>query len=112
MLSSISPIALVSLGILLVEHCTTVTLTRYTQQRTDAPHAAPVVVVLLTEMLKLVMSVTLELTACFGLGMSSTFAELRAAVCGKPRDTLRVSVPAVLYTIQNIMIFYLSLIHI
>ena len=39
-LTTVSPIALVSLGILLFEHCTTVTLTRYTQQRTDAPGSA------------------------------------------------------------------------
>ena len=41
-LSDVSPIALVSLVILLFEHCTTVTLTRYTQQRVDAPRPSPV----------------------------------------------------------------------
>ena len=33
----ISPIAVITLSILLFEHCTTVTLSRYTQQRTDVP---------------------------------------------------------------------------
>ena len=105
MLSNISPIALVTLSILLFEHCTTVTLTRYTQQRKDAPRAVPVIVVFLTECLKLVLAFTLELTHCYGLGSNKRLEQLRAALFDSPRDTLRVSLPAALYTIQNILIF-------
>ena len=104
-LTTVSPIALVSLGILLFEHCTTVTLTRYTQQRTDAPRAAPVVIVFLTECLKLVLALYLELTTSYGLGSGSQLRELKSAIVDAPRDTLRVSVPAGLYTLQNILIF-------
>ena len=102
MVKYISPIALVTLSILLFEHCTTVTLTRYTQQRTDAPRASPLVVVLLTEMTKLFMSVWLELTHTFGLGQSSTLERLQTSVVGGWRDTIRVSVPAFLYTVEEL----------
>lgn len=101
----ISTIALITLSILLFEHCTTVTLTRYTQQRTDVPRASPTVVVLLTEMLKMVMSVWLELTHTFGLGSQSSLQRMSHQVVGSWGDTIRVSVPAFLYTIQNISIF-------
>ena len=47
----LSRVALATLGILLLEHCTTVTLTRWTQQRVDAPRAEPTVAVLFTEVL-------------------------------------------------------------
>lgn len=104
-LQEISPIALVTLSILLFEHCTTVTLTRYTQQRTDAPRAIPVIVVFLTECLKLVLAATLELTTCYGLGSGKRVSHLRAAVFDAPQDTSRVSLPAGLYTCQNILIF-------
>ena len=41
----IPPIALVTLAVLLFEHCTTITLTRLTQQRIDAPRPIPAVLV-------------------------------------------------------------------
>lgn len=129
-LSGLSPVAIISLGILLFEHCTTVTLTRYTQQRTDAPRAAPAVVVLLTETLKLLLAMWLEVTHMFGLGSSSSFSELVGTIWSTPRDTLRLSLPAFMcaaasstfgspakhligmlvlcgrrYTVQNILIF-------
>ena len=97
--------ALVTLSILLFEHCTTVTLTRLTQQRTDGPRPNPAVLVLITEALKLLLSCTLELTSCFGLGSASSPSSLYAAVFGAPYDTLLLSVPAVLYTIQNLLIY-------
>lgn len=103
--AAISPVALVSLAILLFEHCTTVTLTRYTQQRVNAPRALAVVVVLLTECLKLLLATTLELSNCFGMGSGRQMKDLRAAIVDKPYETLRVSVPAALYTLQNILIF-------
>lgn len=56
------PVAVFTLAILLFEHCATVTLTRLTQQRIDAPRPIPCVVVFLTEALKLLMSMCLELT--------------------------------------------------
>ena len=74
----LSRVTLATLGILLLEHCTTVTLTRWTQQRVDAPRAEPTVAVLFTEVLKLLMSVALELTRCGGLG---TAAPPRARRC-------------------------------
>ena len=54
--TGISRIALISLVILLAEHVTTVTLMRYTQQRTNVPRPAPTVAVFFTEILKLVLS--------------------------------------------------------
>ena len=101
----ISTTALFTLSILLFEHCTTVTLTRYTQQRTDVPRAAPTVVVLLTEMLKMIMSLWLELTYAFGLGTASTMQRTTDRIINGWRDTIRVSIPAFMYTIQNISIF-------
>ena len=100
-----SRIAIVTLTILLFEHCTTVTLTRMTQQRVDAPRPVPAALVLMTEILKLLMSMFLELTSTFGLGSQSTLAKLYFSVIGSPWDTLRLSVPAVLYTIQNLLIY-------
>ena len=82
------------------------TLTRITQQRSNAPRPIASVLVLLTEALKLLMSVCLELTDCGGLGSASTFARLRDALCRSPPDTLRLSVPAVLYTFQNLAIYF------
>ena len=104
-MQKLHPVAVFTLAILLFEHCATVTLTRLTQQRTDAPRPIPCVVVFLTEALKLLMSMCLELTHCGGLGSASTFGRLRDALCSSPQDTLRLSVPAVLYTIQNLTIF-------
>lgn len=101
----LSRIAAVTLTILLFEHCTTVTLTRFTQQRTDMPRANPTVVVLLTEMLKLVLALWLECTESFGMGSSSSISNIIDVVRSAPIDTLKVSVPAFLYTIQNISIF-------
>jgi hypothetical protein len=98
-------VALITLGILLFEHCTTVTLTRVTQQRKDAPRPNPALLVLLTEFLKLAMSACLEVTCCFGIGSGATVSAAWAAVCGSPWDTLRLSVPAALYTIQNLAIY-------
>ena len=57
----LSTVAIVSLAILLLEHCTSVTLARYTQQRVNAPNPAPTLAVLAAELLKLLMSVALEL---------------------------------------------------
>jgi hypothetical protein len=101
--TTLNPIAVVTLSVLLFEHCTTVTLTRYTQQRTDVPRPSPTVVVLLTEMLKLFMSVWLELTHTFGLGQSSSPGKVSSTI--RSRDTLRVGLPAFCYTVQNISIF-------
>ena len=100
------PVALFSLAVLLFEHCASVTLTRITQQRSNAPRPIASVLVLLTEALKLLMSVCLELTDCGGLGSASTLARLRDALCRSPPDTLRLSVPAVLYTFQNLAIYF------
>lgn len=101
----IPPIALVSLGLLLFEHVGTITLTRYTQQRDGVPRCASTVAVLYTELLKLGLSVAMELTGCCGLGSNSAPSSLVAAVCGLPRDTLRLAVPALLYTVQNNLIY-------
>ena len=104
-LFGLNRIAVITLTILLFEHCTTVTLTRVTQQRTDKARANPTVVVFLTEICKLVLAMTLELTAVYGLGSSSTPSAVYAQLFSRPMETLRVSVPAFLYTIQNISIF-------
>jgi len=104
-LVSVSRTALISLAILLVEHCSTVTLTRYTQQRTNVIVASPPVAVLVTELIKFAMSITLEMTQLGGLGGASTPAKLWATVVGRPRDTARLSVPGLLYTVQNNLIF-------
>ena len=64
----LSTVAIVSLAILLLEHCTSVTLARYTQQRVNAPNPAPTLAVLAAELLKLLMSVALELGHVGGLG--------------------------------------------
>ena len=99
----LSLVALVSLAVLLLEHCTSVTLARYTQQRVNAPHPAPTVAVLLAELLKLFMSIALELNSFGGMGSGSTADKLSSSVLGSMLDTARVAVPALLY---------LSLIHI
>ena len=101
----LSTVAIVSLGILLIEHCSSVTLARYTQQRVNAPNPAPTVAVLAAELLKLVMSVALELGHVGGLGSASSPPKLFNAVCGSMGDTLRVAVPAFLYTVQNNLIY-------
>ena len=101
----ISAIAITSLAVLLVEHCTSVTLARYTQQRVNAPNPAPAVAVLLAELLKLVMSVVLELHSVGGMGSASTPQRLFSSVCGSMLDTTRVAVPAFLYTVQNNLIY-------
>ena len=101
----LSHVAIVTLTILLFEHCTTVTLTRFTQQRTDMPRANPTVVVMFTEMLKMVLALWLECTDSFGLGTKSSMSAIIDRVRTAPIDTLKVSVPAFLYTIQNISIF-------
>ena len=99
----LSRVALATLGILLLEHCTTVTLTRWTQQRVDAPRAEPTVAVLFTEVLKLLMSVALELTRCGGLGTAASPASLRQQVAAC--ETARLALPALLYTLQNNLIY-------
>ena len=99
----LSRVALATLGILLLEHCTTVTLTRWTQQRVDAPRAEPTVAVLFTEVLKLLMSVALELTRCGGLGTAASPASLRRQVAAC--ETARLALPALLYTLQNNLIY-------
>ena len=101
----LSTVAIVSLGILLIEHCSSVTLARYTQQRVNAPNPAPTVAVLAAELLKLVISVALELGHVGGLGSASSPPKLFNAVCGSMGDTLRVAVPAFLYTVQNNLIY-------
>ena len=101
----IRPVALASLAILLVEHCTTVTLTRYVSQRVDAPRPASSVAVLVTELLKALLSVALELTACGGLGTRSSPGEMVTSVLGRRTELLRVSVPALLYTVQNNLVY-------
>lgn len=101
----ISAVAITSLAVLLVEHCTSVTLARYTQQRVNAPNPAPAVAVLLAELLKLVMSVVLELHSVGGMGSASTPQRLFSSVCGSMLDTTRVAVPAFLYTVQNNLIY-------
>ena len=97
--------AMITLTILLFEHCTTVTLTRVTQQRVDSPRPNPAVLVLITEVLKLLLASALELTPCMGLGTAAKPASLYRDVVGSPTDTLLLSVPAVLYTIQNLLIY-------
>ena len=104
-LQGLSPVAVVTLSIMLVEHVTTVTLTRFTQQRDGVPRLAPTVAVLLTEMLKMMLALVLELNECRGLGSGSNIGAVRAAVIGRPCDTLRLSVPSGMYTVQNIAIF-------
>ena len=101
----ISQTALFTLTLLLFEHCTSVTLTRLTQQRVDAPRPSPVVLVLVTEALKLLLSACLEFSDCCGMGSASHCASLRRSVCGSPRDTLRLGVPALMYTIQNLAVY-------
>uniref|UniRef100_A0A7S2FK18 Sugar phosphate transporter domain-containing protein n=1 Tax=Haptolina brevifila TaxID=156173 RepID=A0A7S2FK18_9EUKA len=104
--ATISRIAVVTLSILLFEHCTTVTLTRITQQRADLHvRPSPALLVLYTEMLKLLMSTWLELTHSFGMGSAVEIVALKAAVCGVPWDTSRLSIPAFLYTVQNLAIY-------
>ena len=102
----LSTVAIVSLGILLIEHCSSVTLARYTQQRVNAPNPAPTVAVLAAELLKLVMSVALELGHVGGLGSASSPPKLFNTVCGSMGDTLRVAVPAFLYTVQNNLLYF------
>ena len=101
----LSTIAIVSLSVLLLEHCSSVTLARYTQQRVNAPNPAPTVAVLAAELLKLAMSVALELCHVGGLGSASSPPKLFGSVCGSMGDTLRVAVPAFLYTVQNNLIY-------
>ena len=101
----LSTVAIVSLSILLLEHCSSVTLARYTQQRVNAPNPAPTVAVLAAELLKLLMSVALELGHVGGLGSASSPPKLFKSVCGSMGDTLRVAVPAFLYTVQNNLIY-------
>ena len=103
--TGLSSAAIASLSILMVEHVTSVTLARYTQQRPHHVIAAPTVAVLLTEMIKLVLSVGLELGHWNGLGSGSDAKQLWKATFGSPWDTLRVSVPALLYTVQNNLIY-------
>jgi UDP-sugar transporter A1/2/3 len=67
--------------------------------------AAPTVAVLLTELIKLVLSVGLEIGRWGGLGSGSDCRQLWKATIGSPMDTLRVSVPALLYTVQNNLIY-------
>ena len=83
-LQGLSPVAVVTLSILLVEHVTTVTLTRFTQQRDGVPRLAPTVAVLLTEMLKMVLALVLELNECRGLGSGSSIGAVYDAVVGRP----------------------------
>ena len=98
--------ALTSLAVLSVEHVVSVALGRYTQQRpVVGARAAPSVAVLLGEIVKLVLSVTLELGHWGGLGAGATRAELTKATVGSPRDTLRLGVPALLWTLQNNIIY-------
>ena len=103
--TGLSLVAIVSLTVLLLEHCTSVTLARYTQQRVNAPHPAATVAVLLAELLKLLMSIALELNIVGGLGSGSTADKLSRSVLGSMLDTARVAVPALLYTIQNNLIY-------
>jgi len=100
--------AVVSLAVLLAEHCASITLARYTQQRLDAPRPASTVAVLLSEIIKLLMSIALELGGAHALGLGGTpssLARLRDDTLGKPRELLRLSVPALLYTVQNNLIY-------
>lgn len=101
---SINPIALISLFVLIFEHIATITLTRYTQQRSDAPKPSPSVSVLATELLKLYLAVGLELLSCGGVGNAAKLDSFLKDVLNW-KDTLRMSVPAILYTIQNNMIY-------
>ena len=102
---ALSMIAIVTLTILLFEHCTTVTLTRFTQQRVGFPRAAPTVAVLVTELIKLLLSLVLELTPAMGMGTNSSWRKAHRSVVVYWRDTMRLSIPALLYTIQNNLIF-------
>ena len=104
-MARLTPVALVTLALLLLEHCTTVTLTRITQQRIDHPRPNPTLLVLLSEILKLFISIWLELTCCFGFGSSSNSMSLSRAVCHSAHDTGRMGVPAILYTVQNLAIY-------
>ena len=98
--------ALTSLAVLSVEHVASVALGRYTQQRpVVGARAAPSVAVLLTELIKLALSITLELGHWGGFGAGATRAELTKATVGSPRDTLRLGVPALLWTVQNNIIY-------
>ena len=54
------------------------------------------------------LALYLELTTSYGLGSGSQLRELKSAIVDAPRDTLRVSVPAGLCTLQNILIFALG----
>ncbi|KAL3892749.1 MAG: hypothetical protein SGPRY_014824, partial [Prymnesium sp.] len=103
--------ALVTLSVLLVEHCTTVALTRLTQQRAP-PRPLPTLSVLLTELFKLALATALQLSDAGGLGSGSSCAEMRKALFARRgADTLRLSLPALLYTLQNNLI-YVALAHI
>jgi multidrug transporter EmrE-like cation transporter len=107
--------ALVSLLVLLAEHCASITLARYTQQRVDAPRPASTVAVLLSELLKLALSLALELGGAGALGLAgppaspsrplATLSRLHAGTLGNPVELARLSVPALLYTLQNNLIY-------
>ena len=101
----ISRIAIISLSLLLFEHVASVTLMRFTQQRGNvALRPAATVMVLCTEFGKLVLSALLEHTHCFGIGSAQPLSQVaKSALVVK--ELARVSVPAVLYTIQNNLIF-------
>ena len=61
------------------------------------------VAVVVTEVLKLPLSLLL---LCYEKrGVGAAWTQLRRDVCGQPMDTLKLSIPALLYTLQNNCLF-------
>ena len=67
-------------------------------------HYNSTVAVLVTEVLKLPLSVLL-LVREKGYSVSAACAQLRADIAGAPLDMLKIAVPALLYTVQNNALF-------
>jgi UDP-sugar transporter A1/2/3 len=96
----LGPIAIkyVALATLIVQNCGVVLLMRYSAVL-PGEHATTSTIVVMQELLKLVLSLLLVLRESGSV--SAAKVTIQRDLIGKPAEALKLSVPTILYTIQN-----------
>ena len=106
------PLKYVSLGVLIVQTTTLVLTLRYSRTKrgaagndeTTTPMYLASTAVFVAEIMKMLASMSV-VWKDVDWKLSGLATILRDEVCGKPRDMIKLSVPGILYTLQNNLLF-------